>query len=69
MLNGNRNQNPNKIQMLKNLLSGKNPDEVYNYMLKNNPQFRQFVNDNRNKSIEDIALAYDIDINLLKQFM
>ena len=71
MLNGNSqmNQMMNKLSQLKSLMSGKNPDDVYNFMLQNNPQFKQFVNDNQGKSVEDIALAYDIDLNLLKQFM
>lgn len=71
MLNGNNQQNQNlqKIQMIKGLMSGKNPQDLYNYMLNTNPQFKQFVNDNKDKSIEDIALAYDIDLNLIKKFM
>lgn len=50
-------------------MSGKNPQDVYNYMLSNNPQFRQFIEENKGKSLEDIALAYDIDLDLIKKFM
>ena len=63
------NQGIQRIQQIKNILSGKNPSELYQNMLQTNPQFRQFVNDNEGKSIEDIALEYDIDLNLLKNFM
>ena len=71
MLNVNSQQNQmlNKLSQFKSLMSGKNPEDVYNYMLQNNPQFKQFINDTKGKTIEDIALAYDIDLNLIKQFM
>ena len=58
-----------KLNMLKNVMSGKDPQEVYNYLMQNNPQFKQFINDNQGKTIEDIALSYDIDLNMIKQFM
>lgn len=58
-----------KINMLKNVLAGKNPQDVYNYLLQTNPEFKKFVEDNQGKTIEDIALSYDIDLNLIKQFM
>lgn len=71
MLNGNSqpNQMISKLQQFKSLMSGKNPQDVYNYMLQNNPQFKKFIEDNKGKSLEDIALAYDIDLNLIKKFM
>lgn len=71
VLNGNRPQNQmiSKLMQFKSLMSGKNPEDVYNYMLQNNPQFKQFIHDTQGKSLEDIALAYDIDLNLIKQFM
>ena len=70
MLNVNNQQNLiQKLNMFKSLMSGKNPQDVYNYMLSNNPQFRQFIEENKGKSLEDIALAYDIDLDLIKKFM
>lgn len=71
LLNANSQQNQmiNKLSQFKSLMSGKNPDDVYNYMLQNNPQFKKFLQDNQGKTIEDIALAYDIDLNILKQFL
>jgi len=55
--------------MIKNLMNGKNPNELYNSMLNSNPQFKKFVQDNEGKTVEEIAMAYDIDMNILKQFM
>lgn len=57
------------INQMKMFLAGKNSNEVYNNMLQNNPEFRKFVNDTKGKSIEDIALEYDIDLNILKQLL
>lgn len=68
MLNGS-NQTIQKLQMIKSLMAGKNPSDMYNTMLQTNPQFQKFVKDNEGKSVEDIALAYDIDLSILKQFM
>lgn len=73
MLNANNRQNQNnlmqRISVAKSVLSGKNPQTVYNALMQSNPQFRQFVKNNEGKTIEDLALEYDIDLNLLKQFM
>lgn len=50
-------------------MTGKNPNELYSQMLKTNPDFKKFVEDNENKTIEQIALDYDIDLSMLKRFM
>lgn len=68
MLNGS-NQMMQKVQMISNLLKNKNPNELYNQMLQTNPQFKKFVDENEGKTIEEIALAYDIDLDLIKKFM
>ena len=61
-------QNTNLMNVL-SLLKSKNPNEVFNQMLQNNPQFRDFVDNNKGKSVEQIAREHNIDMNLLKQFM
>lgn len=70
-IKGNRPQNQtiNRLQELKSLMSSKNPNDVYNYLMQSDPRFKQFINDTKGKSLEDIALDYDIDVNLVKQFM
>lgn len=71
MLNGNSQQRQmiQRMQMIKNMLSGKNPTELYQSMMQTDPRFQKFVKENENKSIEDIALEYDLDLNFLKQLM
>lgn len=63
------NQMNSKLNAIKSIISGKNPEDLYKTMIETNPQFRQFVKDNENKTIEEIAMSYDIDLNLLKKFM
>lgn len=72
MLNGNQQNQNNISQRLiaaKSILSGKDPNAVFNSLMQTNPQFQKFVKENEGKTIEDMALEYDIDLNLLKQFM
>lgn len=59
----------NPLSLFRNLMAGRNPQDLYNDMINTNPQFKEFVENNKNKTIEDIALEYDIDLNLLKKFM
>lgn len=47
----------------------RNPKEVYEEMMNSNPDFRKFVEENKNKSIQQIASDYNVDPNLLKQFI
>lgn len=55
-----------QIAQIKNMLDGKNPDAVFNELMKNNPQFRNFIESNRGKSPEDIARENGIDPTILK---
>lgn len=55
-----------QIVQIKNMLEGKNTDEVFDDMMKNNPQFRQFVESNRGKSPEQIARENGIDPTILR---
>ena len=55
-----------QIVQIKNMLEGKNTDEVFDDMMKNNPQFRQFVEANKGKSVEQIARENGINPQLLK---
>lgn len=54
-----------QIVQIKNMLSGKNPDDLYNQMMENNPQFRQFIEANKGKSVEQIAKENGINPQLL----
>lgn len=54
------------LAAVKSFLTGKNPDVVFNQMLQSNPQFAQFVNENKDKSPEQIAKENGLDINMIK---
>lgn len=55
--------------LLNQLASVKNPNAMFNQLMNTNPQFRQFVDANRNKSPEQIAQDYGVDISQLKGLM
>ena len=69
MMGSNANNALNQAMQLKQLLQGGNPNVIYQQMLQNNPQFRQFVSDNQGKSPDQIAQAYGIDPNTIKQLL
>ena len=46
-----------------------NPQPIFENMMRNNPQFRKFVEENKGKSPEEIARANGLDPLILKQFM
>ena len=54
-LNANRNQ--------------QNPNVIFNQMMRTNPQFAKFVNDNKGKTPEQIANDYGIDPSLIQKFL
>ena len=57
-----------QLQNIQKLMQGNNPNAVYNYMIKNNPQFAQFVEANKGKSPEQIAQENGIDLNQIRRF-
>lgn len=69
-LNGmRRTQSQNNIGGLLNFLRSGNPDAIYQQMINTNPKFRQFINDNKGKSAEQIAQENGIDLSILNQFV
>ena len=65
------NNNPmlNNINAIKNLMHCRNPQDVMQTMLKNDPRFSQFVSDNKGLSPEQISQKYGIDFEQVKQMM
>lgn len=57
----------NTINMLKTILSGQDPDVLFNQMVNNNPQFKRFVEENKGKTPEQIAREHGINPELLKR--
>ena len=56
------------MQVMKMLRSG-NPDQIAQQMMQSNPQFRQFVEQNKGKTPEQVAQEYGIDLNQFKGMM
>ena len=54
--------------LIKMLRSG-NPEQAFQQMMQNNPQFRQFVEQNKGKTPEQVAREYGVDLNQLKSMM
>lgn len=54
--------------VLKMLRSG-NPEQIARQMMQNNPQFRQFVEQNNGKTPEQVAKEHGIDLNQFKNMM
>ena len=48
------------------MLSNKNIDEYYNELFRNNAQFRQFIEANKGKTAEQIALENGINPDFLR---
>ena len=67
-INAMRNPNNNILGLMSMLKSG-NPDAIFNQLKQTNPQFKKFVEDNQNKSVQQIAQENGIDINIINQFL
>lgn len=46
-----------------------NPEQLFESMLRDNQQFKAFVDSNRGKTPEQIAKDYGIDFNQVKSFL
>lgn len=59
------------LQSLTNLkaMAGGNPQAAFNLLLQQNPQFKQFVQQNQGRSPEEIARAYGVDLNQLNNLL
>lgn len=44
-------------------------EAVFNNLMKNNPQFAKFVEDNKGKTPEQIAQENNIDMSIVKRLM
>lgn len=59
----------NSVSNLVNALKNGNPSYMYEVMMKNNPQFRSFVEENKDKTVDEIARNYGIDLNVINQLL
>lgn len=65
MTGGRMNQAMDMLRMLKN----GNPQQMFQSMMQNNPQFRQFVESNNGKTPEQVAQEHGIDLSQFKNMM
>lgn len=66
-MNGN-NKMAQVASVMRMLKSG-NPEQIAQQMMQSNPQFRQFVEQNKGKTPEQVAREYGIDLSQLKGMM
>ena len=55
------NHNTQNVIMLSDILKG-NPEGLFKKMYENNPEFKKFVDENKDLSAEEIAKKYGIPI-------
>ena len=67
-MQGGNNKMAQVMQVMKMLRSG-NPDQIAQQMMQNNPQFRQFVEENKGKTPEQVAQEHGFDLSQLKSMM
>lgn len=60
------NQMLQQAMQIKQMM-GNNPQAFAENLMRSNPQFRQFVEVNKGKSVEQIAQENGIDMSLLRQ--
>ena len=65
---GNMSNPLSQMTQLAKMLNGGNPQQFAMNMIQNNPQFKQFYEANKNKTIDQIASENGIDLNMLAQF-
>ena len=57
------------IADIKRMMNGRDPNAVIQMMAQKNPQFAQFLQQNRGKTPEQIAKEYGLDWDMVKNFM
>lgn len=58
-----------QVANLMKMLQSGNPEQAFQQMMQNNPQFRQFVEANKGKTPEQVARENGIDLSQFKNMM
>lgn len=58
-----------QVASLMKMLQSGNPEQAFQQMMQNNPQFRQFVEQNKGKTPEQVAREHGIDLSQFKNMM
>lgn len=61
-MNTRRNNGLGQLMQLANEIKQKGPEAIFNQMYQSNPEFKQFVDNNQGKSMEQIARENNIRI-------
>lgn len=56
----------NQVQQIKGILGANNPEQVALNLMQRNPQFSQFVNQCKGKSVDEICSMYGLDASQIK---
>ena len=57
------------ISQIKQAMNGQNPQAFARMLAQKNPQFAQFLQENKGKSPEQIAQEHGLDFSQIKNFM
>ena len=57
------------MDIIKNLMNHRNPQDVMREMLQRDPRFSQFMQENKGLTPEQIAQKYGINFEQVKQMM
>lgn len=67
-MNGGNNKMAQVANVMRILKSG-NPEQIAQQMMQSNPQFRQFMEQNKGKTPEQVAKENGIDLSRFKGMM
>lgn len=68
-MNGGNMGKMQQIAGVMQMLKSGNPEQIAQQMMQSNPQFRQFMEQNKGKSPEQVAREHGLDIEQVKQLM
>lgn len=68
-MTGSRDPMGKMSQVLSMMRSFRNPEQMAQQMMQNNPQFRQFVEANKGKTPEQVAKENGVDLNQIMGMM
>ena len=57
------------VSGIMNMAKGKDPDAIVRMMEQKNPQFAQFMQQNRGKTPQQVAAEYGLDFNQIMSMM
>ena len=68
-MNGGNMGKMQQIAGVMQMLKSGNPEQIAQQMMKSNPRFKQFMEQNKGKSPEQVARENGIDLSQLKNMM